>query len=497
MRPALRAWLPLAPVLGFVYLLRSVSHRQLVIDWDETVYFYVARDWVSGGLPYVTAWDIKGPGMYAVFVPVIATYGFDIHALRVFTSLYHLATLVFVHGLALRDGVPGVAWLAPLVFGVMFASPDYLGLAANGELLLMLPACASLLLLHRARDRVGTRAGPWLVGAGALAGSAFLIKQTSVFTSLAPAFVWLVLGLRNAATRSRTLRGASGYAAGFAAVVVATAAYFVAAGGGREFAETILPIAGQRTQMLGFEDAWRRYLAYGLASLRYDPLTVCALAATAFVGIKGTRDPAAAARERSYEVLALLASTQLGILSLQFMFPHYFLQNALPFALAVTAALARLERPRARRVLAAALAVLCVVVALARDPRAVRAETWSARSEAPSDEEEVARWIRERTSPTDTIYVVGAEPVIYLLAERYSPTRHFFYVWLAPAFERAFGHTAEALADLERARPRYIVLGRIREDPDQYGIDELLRFIARHYEREATVAGHVLFRPRP
>jgi hypothetical protein len=68
---------------------------------------------------------------------------------------------------------------------------------------------------------------------------------------------------------------------------------------------------------------------------------------------------------------------------------------------------------------------------------------------------------------------------------------------LAPLWERALGRTAATLAEIERARPRYIVLGGIRGDPDQYGMESLLRFIDEHYEREATVAGHTLFRPKP
>jgi hypothetical protein len=360
----------------------------------------------------------------------------------------------------------------------------------------MLPACASIHLLHRSRDPAAARPAAWLAAAGGLAGFAFLMKHTSVFTSLAPPFVLLTLGLRNAATRPQTLRAVAVYATGFAGIVIATAAYFAAAGGGREFVETVFLIDSQRAGMLGFGEAARRYLAYNLECVAHDPVTVCALAAAAFVGVVGTRDPAPAARERSYQALALLAFSQVGILMLQFMFPHYYLQNALPFALVLAAALAQVTRPRVRRMLAAALAVLCVAVALGRDSRPLRAEAWSGRKPPVTAEEEVARWIRERTSATDTIYVVGAEPVIYLLAERYAPTKYFFYLELSPLWERVLGHTAATLDEIERARPRYIVLGRIRGGPDEYGIDSLLRFIDEHYEREATVAGHTLFRPK-
>lgn len=71
--------------------------------------------------------------------------------------------------------------------------------------------------------------------------------------------------------------------------------------------------------------------------------------------------------------------------------------------------------------------------------------------------EEIAGWVRDRTSESDMIYVWGYDPRIGFLANRAFPTR---YVHLHPLGASGFNREArigELARDLESRRPEYII----------------------------------------
>ncbi len=129
-------WLFLVFVL--IFIMRLPASTQVVLDWDESVYFVVAQDIARGGELYQTVWDHKGPLLYFLFVPVIKLFGNNIVALRLFTTLYLIAAMLFVYLISTRVFATKISLIPPLIYGIFFQNFD--GLASNGELLMMLPA---------------------------------------------------------------------------------------------------------------------------------------------------------------------------------------------------------------------------------------------------------------------------------------------------------------------------------------------------------------------
>jgi hypothetical protein len=70
---------------------------------------------------------------------------------------------------------------------------------------------------------------------------------------------------------------------------------------------------------------------------------------------------------------------------------------------------------------------------------------------------EIARYLREHTTPQDRIAVVGSEPEIYFYANRKSATG---YIYSYPSMERQ-RHAArmqdEMIREIETAHPKYLV----------------------------------------
>jgi len=175
----------------------------LPIGPDQGTYSYVAERILDGQLPYVDAWDNKPPATYYLHAAVLAlvpegarwagtciegtTQPCGYVALQIADILWTLATAAAVLALArsLRFGT--LAALTSTLLFVVYANVSQLSKeGSTPEKQLLLPMVLAYLCVVRARGRV-----PLLVLAGALAGCAFLFKQTAISIPIALAAFWL------------------------------------------------------------------------------------------------------------------------------------------------------------------------------------------------------------------------------------------------------------------------------------------------------------------
>jgi hypothetical protein len=101
---------------------------------------------------------------------------------------------------------------------------------------------------------------------------------------------------------------------------------------------------------------------------------------------------------------------------------------------------------------------------------------------------EIGRWVRAHTDPGDRIAVIGSEPEIYFYARRRAATS---YIYMYPLMEpHAFAERMqeEMIAQLERDRPRLLVLVNVdrswsrRPTSSTAVLDWAERAVARDYE---------------
>jgi hypothetical protein len=110
-----------------------------------------------------------------------------------------------------------------------------------------------------------------------------------------------------------------------------------------------------------------------------------------------------------------------------------------------------------------------------------------------------ARYLRAHTSPGDPIFVIPFAPMLYVLADRRNPS---FFGWVLPAEVAIYADVEPRIvADLDRARPRYVVF-------EDFALDEredrrfrryapvVFRYIAEHYVREAQFGELQILRRR-
>jgi hypothetical protein len=74
----------------------------------------------------------------------------------------------------------------------------------------------------------------------------------------------------------------------------------------------------------------------------------------------------------------------------------------------------------------------------------------------------VAAYLRDRTDPTDTIAVLGSEPEIFFDAHRRSATGYIYTYGLMEVQPLALEMQKKMIAEIEAAKPKYIVFANVR-----------------------------------
>ncbi len=410
---------------------------------DEGEYAYAARVWSEGGLPYRDVFNQKPPMIFAVY-RLSAALSSSPAAPRFAAMLAVLLT-----GLALllltpkRWSLPA-RLAAPLAYFVLSTTPvgDF-GFAANTEVFAAAFTAWAVWAAARATWRRAALSG-------LLAGAALMTKQTALWPVLAAGVLAIWRGGRRWEPRA-----AAAFAFGAAAVPIFWLLYFEARGGLGSFWDCVVAGNMRYAAMAGWSSAAEqgRFLLIELApAFLKGSWPAWALAAFGLRGLEVRWENRGGLTAVLWLAGALLAAVT-GLL----LFPHYFLQAAPPLCLAAAYGVERLGRARAY----AALAVLALV------PAAAGADFYFGKSREsvakdllyPSpllEIEWLGRWLRERTAPSDLLWVFGSEPALYVYAGRRSATRHDF-VYPLTMFPKSWEPLETELTALRAARPAYVV----------------------------------------
>jgi 4-amino-4-deoxy-L-arabinose transferase-like glycosyltransferase len=233
-------------VAALVVLLLLAPSLALPLGPDAAMFFVSARKILhQGALHYRDIVDIKPPLIYHLYAGAMLLLGEQPIAIRIVDLMLQLATCASIVALIRRCG-GGDAWAATsaVLYALLYGGLGYAyTMEVESYVGLLLTGSAWLALVRR------TRAA--LVGAGALAGVALLLKfPLAVLLGVVVLGEWLV-----ARTVPRTaLRNTSLLVAGFAAVALLLPLYLVvghAAGGFAEVSEYISGYARTKWHGLG------------------------------------------------------------------------------------------------------------------------------------------------------------------------------------------------------------------------------------------------------
>lgn len=502
-------WLALA---GFLLVaaatvwLRAPSFGHQVWNVDEAIHLAVARELLDGGTLYRDAIDQRTPLTYYAVAAVGAIAGENnIHALHLFTALLIAATsfLLWRAGVEWRRAAAG-AWAAGL-YSVLSVVLLYSGdaFAFNTEWAL---ACFTALAAALVGRGLATRRDRWFLAAGVALALAFLSKQPAILDATAPVALFLFIVWRRPGERRplffHTLALAGGWLGTVGLVVLAFAL-------GGALPDAIFYAWSYNVQVYGPEISTADRLAsafkLGQQFLEQTPLLLpwivgAALWALARVSQRRVTIEEEAENPLLAFLLAWSATSFAGAVSGGRGFDHYFIQSLPPLCL-----LAGLLFDRTMRVVAtphratvlratAALALGATIWTLGAAALEQRRQTLP-----PDTSVRAARFVRERTTPDERIFVWGFHPEFYLFADRQAASRFVygsFLTGLVPwtnvardrdtAYAIVPGALDTLLAELEARRPVFFIDCSAGPNRfwDKYPLAKFPRlkaFVDRHY----------------
>src|SRR5437879_3053315 len=208
--------------LGIILLtvairLPSLLHPQ-PID-SEAMYSVVANEIIDGGRPYIDAIERKPPLLFWTYAAIFKVAGeFNWKALHIVALVWTLTAMagLYVIGRELFDRNTGL--IAALFYGVFQHWWTWKNLTFDGEMLMNLPIIWAWAIALR---RSSSRLRPELFLAGALLGTAFLLKQPAAIAAV-PLGIYLLLPsyrTSRSLTRTNSIIQAAMLTAGFVAAL--------------------------------------------------------------------------------------------------------------------------------------------------------------------------------------------------------------------------------------------------------------------------------------
>jgi 4-amino-4-deoxy-L-arabinose transferase-like glycosyltransferase len=460
------AWVALVAV-ALVSVAVRIRLLDVPLDRDEGEYAYMGQLWLHGVPPYIGAYNMKLPGIYALYALVLACFGetsAGVHAgLLVVTGV--TTSLLLWLGRRIGGTLTGVA--SATIFATLTLNPWGLGLAGYAEhyVLPFAVAGALVLLISVEHERVGA-----IALAGSLFGIATIVKQSGV--------VFVLFGIAYAGftspSLSRFLVRISAVVGGAAVPTVVLAIVLTASGAFPRFWFWTVQYAAeyvtQPTLLQGL-----RYFGRTGADITPGTWPVLALAVWGLVAsLRGQFEghvrtcPHLLPDHRTAFLVLMLAASLLGVSAGLYFRPQYFLLLAPVVALLAGIAIGVVARhTTAEHRHAAAVVATCVgvpaVFLLAYDagiffvktPTEVSRELYGRNPFVEAVE--IARYLRERSVPTDRIAVIGSEPEIYFYARRPAATGYIYTYPLMEAQRYAGRMQEEMIREIEAASPAYLV----------------------------------------
>ena len=437
---------------------------QVPLERDEGEFAYMAQHLLQGVPPYRDALTMKWPGTSGMYALSMLMFGQTTVAIHLGLLLVNLASSLLLWLLARRLFCFAGACAAVAAFSLLSVSQGVAGVFAHATHFVVLFVLAGICLLQRFDERDRS----WLLfAAGLCFGLAILMKQHAALVALlACAYLWRQMAHRAVGDLPARLFALLMFAGGVALPVVLlfsgmasvglfetfwfwTVEYASNYAGRLTLAEGMKVFAARLPLLLAVQWPWWLLAAFGALALMFKP-QLC--------------------RNRLLLSTLLLGSV-LAVCPGFYFRNHYFVLPLPAVALLVGASAAAVSRwwiesgrPFRTSILLSLLPVLLAVLLslwlersylLQLSPDLVSRQLYDVNPFPESVE--VARYLRENTSPGEKIAILGSEPQLYFYADRPAASRHLYMYGLMETHPHAEAMQREVISEIEAARPGFIV----------------------------------------
>lgn len=433
----------------------------LPFERDEGEYAYMGSLILKGLAPYNYAYSMKLPGIYAAYAVIMRLFGetrFAVHGgLLIINAL--TSVMVFLLGRRLFGRRAGL--LAAISFSMLSLNTHLHGIIANSEHFVIFFAVAGLYLLAEVTDR--EKGLVWYFLSGLLLGTAMMMKQHGLFFLLfGPVYIFTLYFVRGRGPIKKTvLRAVLLLAGGLLPFLSACLILYLQGGFDKFWFWTVTYsrlYVSSPPLWIGLKAFLRKFSPILFTSTAFWALAVSAVAILPWIK--------APVEKKLFAILLLIFSI-LAIMPGLYFREHYFVllipAVAILSGLAMDSLAGLYHGRHGSTLLAILIAVAVSAPGLYQERQVLLLDTPDEASREifgmnPFVESPViAEYIKTHSSPSDTIAVLGSEPQIYFYATRASATPYIYTYPLMEYHGQALKMQKEMIADIERAKPLYIV----------------------------------------
>jgi 4-amino-4-deoxy-L-arabinose transferase-like glycosyltransferase len=486
-------------VLVLVIVLFTIAVRARLLgvplERDEAEYAYSARLLLKGIPLYTESIEfLKLPGLYAVYALILAVFGNSVTGIHLGLLVVNTATIIlmFLLGKRLFGSSTGVMVCAG--FAVLSISRRILGLATNAEPLLLLPAIGGILLMLRG---VESQRQKDFFFSGFLLGLAFVIKQPAIFF-IAFAILYIVYSYYKKRSelvshyKVNYLLFLLGLLIPFGMICI----YLFFTGVFDEFFFWTIKFAlihGSALPFFRALDHFRGQMSYILSS----SFMIWGSAGVGLTALLWDKK----ARSRSFFVITFFLFSFLAVSMGSYFRPHYFILILPAIALlaglgisSIAGLFSNVNSAFVRTVIPVVLSVVIIsslvfaerVYLFQLSPEGVSRAIYGTNPFIEAIE--IAKYIKERTSPDDRIAVIGSEPEIFFYADRQSATKYIVMYTLTGEHKYGRLMQQEMIDEIESAKPKYLVFVRVsmswllKQESEMLIFDWIKRYVPENYE---------------
>ncbi|MBN2122949.1 MAG: glycosyltransferase family 39 protein [Deltaproteobacteria bacterium] len=491
-------WIACILIVGLVAGIR-LRLLEIPLERDEGEFAYMGQLMLQGIPPYLQAYSMKLPGIYAAYALLMAVFGRTVSGIHLGLLCVNAGSTVLLFLLTRRLFDPVAAVLAAAVFAVLSLSPSVYGTAGHATQFLVPFVLGGTLLLLKAVD--SGKYGPVAIS-GLLFGLAFTMKQHAIFFVAFAVVFYAGSLLRTCPPQSGKLFYGTGLllAASGAPFAIACVALY-AAGVFPTFWFWTFTYARQYASQVPLSEALQSLIV--LAPMAIHPwgwIWASAGAGLTAVFWNGT------ARSNRFFLAGFALFSFLTVCP-GFIFRNHYFAAMLPAVAMLSGIGTRAGVEflsgktghgllRSTPVLLVAAAVIFPTIGLghfffrASPLEACRALYGVNPFPASA---EIGKYIQDHSSEGDTVAVLGSEPQIYFHANRRSATGFLYVYGLMEPQAFASKMQLDMIREIEAAKPRYAVVVNIhtswltRPDSDR----TFHRWAQAYVNRNYRVAGVV------
>ena len=491
-------WIGVAIIIVFVVTIR-IGLLEIPLERDEGEFAYMGQLMLQGIPPYLLAYNMKLPGIYAAYAVVMAIFGQTIAGIHLGLMVVNAIAIVLLFLLTRRlfDDISSI--VAAACYGMLSVSPSVLGTAAHATQFIVPLALGGTLLLLRS---LGSDKYSMLFASGLLYGLAFIMKQHAVFFIAFAVlyFIWSIrktppLDLRRLATGTGVLMLAS------IIPFILSCAVLYAVGVFSKFWFWTFAYASQYVSELSLSKAMQNFMM-GVPGAINPWGLLWAIAGIGLSAIFWNEK----ARSNWFFLTGISLFSFLTVCPGFFFRSHYFVTMLPAVALLAGIGVSAMNQFLSERKTpfpVQILPVLLVTAALVGPTLLLGRFFFTATpveacrmmyGENPFPESiEIAEYIKNHSMEDDKIAVIGSEPQIYFYANRKSATGYIYVYGLMEHQDYASRMQIEMIREIEKARPKHVVFVNVPASwlAKAYSDKTIFKWAQIYLDRYYRIAGIV------